>query len=136
MPRAVLVVLALTCLAAPALAQGFMGAAEARRVFMGIDMQGIHQPSGESWRECIDGQGRTTYWFGGAVDEGRLTVRNDGALCFSYASNGYADNACWRIRPQGRGNYRFEHVDGGDGVFVTKSTRRARVCEGPQTPVS
>lgn len=136
MPRAAVVALVLAALAGPALAQGFMGAAEARRTFMGIDMRGVHQPSGETWRECIDRNGKTTYWFAGAIDEGRLTVRNDGALCFSYASSGYGDVACWRIRPQGRGNYRFENVEGDAGVFVTTSTRRANVCEGVETPMS
>jgi len=135
MPRLLFVAVLLAC-AAPALAQGFMGAAEARRTFLGIDMEGVHRPSGERWRECIDRRGKTTYWFAGTIDEGRLTVRNDGALCFAYASRNYQDTGCWRIRPQGRGAFRFENVDGDRGVFVTTSTRRVSVCQGAEVPVS
>jgi hypothetical protein len=136
MPRVAVVAFVLALLAGPALAQGLMGAAEARRTFMGIDMQGVHQPSGEHWRECIDRAGRTTYWFAGSVDEGRLTIRADGALCFAYASTGFRDVGCWRIRPQAGANYRFENAAGESGVFVTTSTRRVSVCEGPETPTS
>ncbi|MDX2233735.1 MAG: hypothetical protein NW200_04485 [Hyphomonadaceae bacterium] len=136
--RGVIVTLALAGATAvgPAAAQGVMGAADARRTFFGIDMEGVHQPSGLRWRECIDPQGRTTYWFAETIDQGVLTVRDDGALCFAYASRGYQDKACWRIRPQGRGVYRFEHADGESGVFVTTSTRRVRVCQGADTPMS
>ena len=122
--------------AAPALAQAAMGAAEARRTFFGIDMEGVHEPSGLRWRECIDPEGKTAYRFGESVDQGRLTVRADGALCFAYASRGYRDAACWTIKPAGRGNYRFEHADGGGGVFMTTATRRARSCEPRDTPMS
>jgi hypothetical protein len=136
MHRAAAFAVVLAALATPALAQAFMGAAEARRTFFGIDMEGVHQPSGSRWRECIDRSGRTTYHFAGAVDAGRLTIRNDGALCFAYASRNYQDTACWRIRAQGRGSYRFESVDGETGVFVTTATRRVAGCTAEDTPVS
>lgn len=135
MPRFVVAVILLAC-ATPALAQALMGAAEARRTFFGTDMEGVHQPSGERWRECVDPRGKTTYWFAGTIDEGRLTVRNDGALCFSYASRNFQDVGCWRIRPQGRGAFRFESVDGDGGVFVTTAMRRVAVCQGKDVPVS
>lgn len=136
MGRALVAAVLLSVAAAPALAQAVMGAAEARRTFFGLDMQGVHEPSGLRWRECIDPRGNTTYWFGETVDQGRLTVRNDGALCFAYASRAYQDTACWRIKPQSGANYRFENADGASGVFVTTSTRRATVCEGPAPPMS
>jgi hypothetical protein len=87
--------LALAAVVSPALAQGaHVGAAEARRLFYGIDMQGKHEPSGDEWRECIDPDGKTVFWIGGRYDEGRLVIRRDGALCFSYASSGFRDQAC------------------------------------------
>lgn len=132
----VVAILALAALAGPALAQAAMGAAEARRTFFGMDMQGVHEPTGIRWRECIDRQGKTTFWFGETIDEGRLTVRGDGALCFSYASSGFRDNACWRIHSKGGGNYSFSHVDGDRDVFVTTATRRVRQCEGPAPAIS
>ena len=124
--------------AATATAQpsAFLTAPEARRIFYGIDMQGEHQPSGQRWRECIDPDGKTAYWLDGAFDEGRLTVRADGALCFSYASSGFRDVACWRAKRVGRSNYRFESESGGEGVFATDRTRAAQSCPGRETPTS
>ena len=100
------VVLAVAAAAlSPALAQGgYLGPAETRRFFYGIDMQGKHQPSGDDWRECIDPDGKTAYWFNGRYDEGRLVIRRDGALCFSYASTGYREPSCWLVRRVDRTN--------------------------------
>jgi hypothetical protein len=135
MRRFALALLILTC-AAPALAQSAIGAAEARRTFFGVDMEGVHQPSGARWRECIDPRGKTTYWFAGAIDEGRLNIRSDGALCFSYASSNFREVGCWRAKPQARGAYRFEHVNGETGAFVTTAMRRVRACPGKDVPMS
>lgn len=132
---AVLAIVAFT-MAAPALAQDFMSAAEARRTFFGIDMEGVHQPSGARWRECIDRSGNSTYHFAGSIDAGRLTVRNDGALCWAYASRNWQNPACWRVRPQGRAGFRFESVNGDEGVFVTTATRRVAGCTAEDAPVS
>lgn len=137
MSRGALLALAVAVIAGPAMAQAFLGAGEARRTFLGMDMEGVHQPSGERWRECIDPHGRTTYWYAGTVDEGRLTVRNDGVLCFSYASSQYQSNSCWRAIRQGRAGFRFESADGdGGGVFVTTGARRVSSCQGRDVPVS
>ncbi len=129
---------ALSVMTAAAWAQtsGYLSAPEVRRVFYGIDMRGTHQPSGAAWRECVDPDGKTSYWHGGAYDEGRLTIRQDGALCFSYVSSGYRDNACWKVKRTNATNYRFESVDGDEGVFVTTRTRAAQTCPGRDTPVS
>lgn len=136
MRRFAIAALMVAALAGPALAQAAMGAAEARRTFLGIDMEGTHQPSGLRWRECIDRTGKTAYRFGESVDEGRLTVRADGALCFAYASRGFRDTACWTIKRVGGGNYRFENADGASGVFVTTATRRATSCLPRDAPMS
>ncbi len=136
MRRFSVAILVIAALAGPALAQAAMGAAEARRTFLGIDMEGVHQPSGLRWRECIDPAGKTAYRFGESIDEGRLTIRADGALCFAYASRGFRDTACWTIKPSGRANYRFESADGGGGVFVTTATRRTASCQPRDTPMS
>ena len=136
MRRLGLAVIVVAALAGPALAQAALTAAQARRTFLGIDMEGVHQPSGVHWRECIDRAGKTAYRFGESTDEGRLVIRADGALCFSYASRGFRDSACWRIKTVGRGNFRFENVDGESGVFVTTATRRANSCEPRDAPMS
>lgn len=129
-----LIVLAAT--AAAAQPSGHMSAPEVRRIFFGIDMQGMHQPSGDVWRECIDPDGKTAYWLRGAFDEGRLTVRRDGSLCFSYASSGFRDEACWKARRVDATNYKFESADGEEGVFVTTRTRPAQSCPGRDAVVS
>ena len=131
-----LATLALTTGAVLAQTSGYLSAPEARRVFYGIDMQGTHQPSGAAWRECVDPDGKTSYWYGGSYDEGRLTIRQDGALCFSYLSSGYRDNACWKVKRSSATNYRFESVDGDEGVFVTTRTQAAQSCPGRDTPIS
>jgi hypothetical protein len=141
MRRLVLVLAAAAAVISPALAQtgrtgGPMSAPEARRIFYGIDMQGQHQPSGDNWRECIDPDGKTAYWFNGRYDEGRLVIRPDGALCFSYASSGYRDQACWAVKRVDQTNYRFESVDGDAGVFVTTRTRPAQACPGREAATS
>ncbi len=136
MRRFAFTVLVAAALAGPALAQAAMGAAEARRTFLGIDMEGVHQPSGLHWRECIDPAGKTAYRFGESVDEGRLTIRADGALCFAYASRGFRDTACWMIKPAGGRNYRFENADRESGTFVTTATRRTTSCQARDTPMS
>lgn len=130
------IVLAVACASAAAQTPSFLSAPEARRVFFGIDMQGVHQPSGDAWRECIDPDGKTAYWLRGAYDEGRLTVRRDGALCFSYASSGFQDQACWKVKRVNPTNYRFESAEGQTDVFVTTRTRAAQTCPGRETPVS
>jgi hypothetical protein len=128
---------AVAAIASPALAQGdHLGPAEARRFFYGIDMQGKHQPSGDDWRECIDPDGKTAYWHNGVYDEGRLTIRNDGALCFSYASSGFRNQACWMVKRVDPTNYRFESADGDEGVFVTTRTRPAQSCPGREAATS
>lgn len=128
---------ALAAAVAPALAQvTYMSAPEARRVFYGIDMRGTHQPSGDTWRECINPDGKTGFWFNGGYDEGRLVVRPDGALCFSYASSGFREESCWKVRRVNPTNYRFESVDGGAGVFVTSRTQPAQACPGRDAATS
>jgi hypothetical protein len=132
-----IVVAGFVCVASAAAAQGgWLSAPEARRIFFGIDMSGRYEPSQEPWRECIAPDGKTAYWFGGAFDEGRLTVRRDGALCFSYASSSYKDEACWRVKRTAKAAYRFESTDGTPGVFVTTATRPAQSCPGRAPPVS
>jgi hypothetical protein len=135
MRLAVVAVLALASAAASA-QSAYLGPSEARRVFYGIDMRGKHQPSNQDWRECIDPDGKTSYWFQGAYDQGRLTVRGDGALCFSYASSDYERNACWKVRRLTATTYRFESADGDAGVFVATATRPAQSCPDQNAPVS
>ncbi len=141
MHRLVYILAVAAAAASPALAQNgrvanHLSAPEARRIFYGIDMQGEHQPSGDDWRECIDPDGKTAYWFNGAYDEGRLVIRRDGALCFSYASSGFRSEACWLVKRISATNYRFESVDGNDGVFITTRTRPAQSCPGREAAVS
>lgn len=136
MRAAFVVVFALAVATAASAQNAYMSAPEARRIFYGIDMRGKHQPSNQDWRECITPGGVTSYWFEGAFDQGRLTVRADGAVCFSYASSNYGRNACWKVRRLTATTYRFESADGDTGVFVTSATRPAKACPADNAPIS
>jgi hypothetical protein len=126
---AVAVVAAMTTLAAaPALT-----AAEAKKQFFGFDMRGTLIGAEEPFRECIDKNGRTKFWFNGELDEGRMTVRPDGALCFSYQGRNFQDPACFAAYREGQ-NFRFVS-DGGGTIWVTKSARKVASCQA-DVPVS
>jgi hypothetical protein len=120
-----------------AYANSALNAGEARALLFGMDLRGVHEPTGLAWRECIDARGATLYWFGSETpDRGKLRIREDGAACFSYASENYADEACWFATRVARNQIRFESVDGGGTAFVTTSMRRVRTCQGGEVPVS
>lgn len=125
----------LGCAAGAAAQAPFLSAREARAAFFGLDMGGVHQPGGARWRECTRRDGKTTYWYGDRIDQGRLTVRDDGALCFSYATTQYREASCWRARREGAG-YRFEETTGSSDVFIATRAQRVRSCPGPEVPVS
>jgi hypothetical protein len=105
-----------------------IGAAEAKRTFFGLDMSGIYQPDGEPWRECVTSQGDTIYWFGGQIDYGRLSVRDDGVLCFSYQSSDFKHQGCYTAEPDGKG-WRFADVSDPTSVFLAQHTTRAKTCD-------
>jgi hypothetical protein len=100
-------------------------AATARRTFFGIEMSGVmlDGPREVHWRECVDPQGRTLCTFAGRVDHGRLGIREDGALCFSYQSTRFAEEGCFGAYREAKGQYRFVGVDGDGSVFVTRRMR-------------
>jgi hypothetical protein len=101
-----------------------------------LDMRGVLDGEGVPWRECIEPGGKTVYWFRGAVDRGRLTIRGDGALCFSYESRNFEDAACFFAEPIAGGNFRFtEDFPTDPSVFVTQSVRRVKACTA-DVPVS
>lgn len=113
-----------------------LDAAAARKQFFGVDMRGVLDGEGVPWRECIEPGGKTVYWFRGAVDRGRLTIRGDGALCFSYESRNFEDAACFFAEPIAGGNFRFtEDFPTDPSVFVTQSVRRVKACTA-DVPVS
>ncbi len=112
------------CAGSAAAAAAAVGAAEAKRTFFGFDMQGYLAPTGEKWRECIEKSGATRYWFGGEVREGRLRVREDGALCFTYAEDGFRSEGCYAAHRSEGDNWRFVDVRDPDAVFVTTATRK------------
>jgi hypothetical protein len=120
-------------LATPALAKA-LSAAEAKKVFFGLDMTGVYEADGTPWRECVKPNGETIYWYRGTVDLGRLTIRNDGALCFAYKSSDYSqvDN-CYTATRQG-GGYRFTHVADPTSVFVAKQAKSIKACPDPDAP--
>lgn len=126
--------LAVTAAALALAAARPLDAAQANRAFFGVDMSGVMK--GESrdvaWRECVDPKGETVYWFEGEVDRGRLRIREDGALCFSYASRNYGDEGCFAAYPEGRDQYRFVSLDG-DSTFVTKRLRKGvKACSASE----
>lgn len=117
----------------PALAKA-LSAAEAKKAFFGLDMTGVYEPDGTPWRECVKPSGETIYWYRGTIDFGRLTIRNDGALCFAYKSTDYAqtDN-CYNATRVG-GGYRFTHVSDPSSVFVAKQAKPIKACPDPNAP--
>jgi hypothetical protein len=120
--------------AAPAFAAA-LSAAEAKRVFFGLDMSGIYEPDGSKWRECIEPAGNTSYWIDGYYDKGRLRVREDGALCFSYASRHYARESCYTAERRGAG-WRFVSIDSPDAVFLATRAKSVKACPTEDAPVS
>jgi hypothetical protein len=129
--------LPLAAMIAPAAALGPRATPdEAKKAFFGFDMEGYVEGSNTSWRECIEPAGKTSYWYDGAFDQGKMRVRDDGALCFSYASSGFAQEGCYFAHHEGK-NWRFVGETQGDGVFVTRRTRaNVRACPGEQVPTS
>jgi hypothetical protein len=127
-------------LAAALLAAGFtlaaapaLTASEAKKQFLGFDMRGKLTGADEPFRECIDRAGKTKFWFEGELDEGRMTIRDDGALCFTYKSRNFQNPACFAAYREGK-QFRFVS-DGGGAVWVTSSTRRVSTCVA-DVPVS
>jgi hypothetical protein len=124
---------ALVAFAAPALAKG-INQAEAKRVFFGLDMGGIYEPDGSPWRECIERNGATRYWAGGdMIDEGKLTVRDNGEVCFSYKSSDYRNTSCFTADRVGKG-WRFTSVNDPTSVFLATQARPVKSCPSDQTP--
>lgn len=120
-------------LATPALAAA-LSAAEAKKMFFGFDMNGYVEGTDEKWRECIQPNGDTAYWHNG-FDRGRLRIRDDGALCFSYASSGYRAQGCYFAHRAGD-KWRFVNEDEPDSVFVSTAFRKVNACPGEDAPVS
>jgi hypothetical protein len=129
-------------LGAVAGAEGAMlSAREVRAELVGVELIGIVEGVGESWRECIEPGQRTFYLrpglpADGPLDEGRLEVADDGRLCFSYRSSDFSRRACYWAARTGA-NYRFVSADGGHYVFATTSVRRGvRSCDRADAPLS
>jgi hypothetical protein len=115
---------------------GALTAADVRKAIFGVDLRGFHESSGEQFRECVSPNGTTSYWFLGEFMEGRVSVRDDGAVCFAYRESNFQDQACWwSYRVRGN-NFRFESVSGSGEAFVTTAAPRVRVCPGKDVPVS
>lgn len=111
-----------------------MTEAEAKKALLGLDMRGHLTEPKTPFRECIAPNGKTTYWYRGEIDEGKMTVGPDGAVCFSYVSSGFTDQACFRAFQEGR-NIRFQEI-GGETVWVATDLRRVKACPGKDVPVS
>ncbi|MGE0740876.1 MAG: hypothetical protein AB7O98_05995 [Hyphomonadaceae bacterium] len=106
---------ACAALAGAAFAQSqVLTAEEVRRELFGVELIGVHERDGDSWRECIDPNGRTLYEAFGRSERGRLAVTADGRACFTYDGDSYT--SCFVVQREGAG-YRFED-------FVTRSVRR------------
>ncbi len=113
--RMSLVVLCAVVSASVAFAQAVqLTSEEARAELFGVELAGVNESAGDSWRECIEPTGRTLYRRGGEVREGRLEIRPDGQACFNYPPD--AHWACFAVLREGE-NYRFDD-------FVTRTVRR------------
>lgn len=115
---------ALTGLAAPAGATQDpapllpMSAAEVRATFFGVDMGGVTWGDGEPWRECIEPEGDTVYYFVGETRLGRAWVEDDARLCFTYPeSDGDTPPACFQAFRRGDG---FVFYSRFNGVFIAE----------------
>lgn len=105
-----------------------IGVMEAKSIFFGLDMGGTYEPDGSLWRECIAPSGKTQYWFDGYTDTGRLSVRSDGALCFSYQATEFKRTSCFTAERKDKG-WRFVSVTDPGVVFVAQRATPTKICE-------
>lgn len=119
--RTILIAAAMVLTAgAAAAAAARLSAAEARGELFGVELIGVIEGAGDSWRECIEPGGRTMYQRGQERREGRLTIREDGQACFTYHGDDFS--SCFAVGRERGGNYRFD-------AFATQSVRRGvRQC--------
>jgi hypothetical protein len=104
--------------------------------FLGFDMSGYVEGTNRQWRECIKPAGVTSYWIEGFFDQGRVRVRDDGVLCFSYKSENFAREGCFIAERRGE-NWRFTDENDRQTVFVTTHTRKnVKACPTNLPPVS
>jgi hypothetical protein len=121
-------------LAAPSLAWA-MSAAEAKKTFFGYDMNGVIEGTDQRWRECINPNGTTAYWFDGQFRKGFLRVRDDGMLCFSYPNPKSAPEDCFAAHKTASG-WRFTYEFPGGDTFIASHVRKVNACPGEDAPVS
>lgn len=134
--RFVVALAALTGFAAAAAAQSAtLNAREARQALFGVEMAGVFEGDGSSWRECIEPGGRTAYLMDGAFDEGRLTINAEGEACFSYRSSGYRAQSCFAVLREGSG-FRFQSGPDAPDFVTTEVRRGVRGCSGTNAPIS
>jgi hypothetical protein len=119
---------------APAVA-ATLSADQAKKIFFGYDMAGYLAGENTKWHECIHPDGTTTYWFAGTIDDGRLRIRDDGVLCFSYKSTNYQNEGCFTAQRNGS-NWRFTDENDPSTVFVTTHTRSVKACPTKEPAIS
>jgi hypothetical protein len=91
---------------------------EARGRLYGVDMSGFSPSFSMSWRECIEPDGETLYETPMGQQKGRMTVSDEGVVCFAYEDTQYRDQSCYTVTI-GKNGLVF-HGDLG-GVFVATS---------------
>lgn len=120
--RGLTVLLSVLAVAGAALAQrAVLTAEESRAELFGVELGGVNETYGDSWRECIEPSGRTIYERRGVRREGRLRILDDGQACFHYGEDSY--ESCFVVEREGE-HYRFQD-------FVTRVVRRGVTDCGP-----
>ncbi len=111
-----------------------MTAQEAKSELFGVWLEGETAQTHEQWSECIEPDGKTRYIFGGVELEGQLSIQDDGQACFSYRTDGYDRQSCFRISRAGEG---YTFWGGVEGVFTTTSVlRNIKSCPSSNIPTS
>lgn len=131
--------MALSFLSLPAIAdvsqsiQGFLSADEITSELFGVSMAGVAGVSDDPWSECIEPDGDTVYNYAGVQRIGKMSVREDGMVCFRYDDeNGVSSNCFMVSRIAGDGYVFSADVDGGSLFRTLTVTRNVSACpKGP-----
>lgn len=103
-------------------ADGLLTSDEIRAEFPGTRMHGVLLGGG-SFSECVEPGGRSIFSYEGVVNEGHMTVGENGQVCFAY-TNG---TSCYRIQRSPKG-YLVRSIDGSAVFHATRIERGIRSC--------
>ena len=83
----------------------------------------------EFWTECIDSNGDTVYYFAGEILRGKMSLTDDGVICFDYEGRQLGGDNCFTARRSVGDQYLFFPADGFGNLFrTTRVIRGVDVC--------